>query len=490
MILPAERFKRTGKVVCGKLRDRWLPGKLLPSGYFISHRRQARDFRRKSRKVRKRGRKAKRRAGRSQGKKAKRYRAKAKRLRRKARKLGRKADRHRERDERQYATCNPNILLVITDDQAQGTMEAMPETLEFFREGGTEFVQGYVTQPLCCPSRASIFSGQYPHNHGVNTNNGALFNADRSWQRYLHDSGYLTGMIGKYLNLVDNEDAPHFDYHSGEFEKNAPDYELRMEASALEFLAASEQSDEQPWALVYSTRSPHGPYTVKPQLPQPIPPYDSSPSLNEADLTDKDPVVAKAAESWNPSRTEKIWTGQLEELRAADEALGSVFEELDRLGETKGTLAFFISDNGFLWGQHSIEQKNWPYLESVRVPFFARWPGQIPAGHETPRLVANIDIAPTILEAAGVGSRHLMDGRPLFGSPAREWLLLERLLGKNRAWTSLISAERQYIEWVSGFVENYDLVVDPWQLEASNEPDPSLATELDAARTCAGVSCP
>lgn len=489
--LPPERFKQTGAVACGRFDRWWLPGELLSSGWFVSHRQQATNFRQKAQKKRKKSRKLKSRAKRQEGSKAKRYRAKAKKLKRKADKLSRKADRYRDRDQKQYATCNPNILLVITDDQAPGTMDVMPRTLEFFGEGGTEFAQGYVTQPLCCPSRASIFSGQYPHNHGVITNDGNLFDPDRSWQRYLHDAGYLTGMIGKYLNLIDNEEAPHFDYHSGEWERNDPEFEIKMEASALEFLARSERSDKQPWALVYSTRSPHGPYTVKPRIPQAIPPFNPTPSLNEADLSDKDPIVATEAESWDPSRSETIRTGHLEELQGADEALGTVYDELDRLGETSGTLAIFISDNGFLWGQHRLEKKNWPYLESVRVPFFARWPGQIAAGEETPRLVANIDIAPTILEAAGVAPSHTMDGRPLFGSPPREWLLLERLLGNNKAWTSLISAERQYVEWTnSGFVEDYDLAADPWQLEASNAPDPKLAAELEAARSCAGAGCP
>lgn len=242
-------------------------------------------------------------------------------------------------------------------------------------------------------------------------------------------------------------------------------------------------------------RSPHLPHSVKPRDPRPIPPYDNPPpSLAESDLSDKYPVVVEEAASWDPAKTEEWRTGQFEELQAADEALGTVFAELERLGEEEQTLAFFISDNGFLWGQHSLGKKNWPYLESVRVPFYARWPGRVPEGQIDSRLVANIDIAPTIFEAVGVEPDYEVDGRTLIGSGAREWLLLERpgpATGVSpKRWFSLISSNRQYIEWIEGFVEDYDLLADPWQLEASNVLVAELATRLDEARACAGSSCP
>ena len=110
------------------------------------------------------------------------------------------------------ADAPPNILLIITDDQPLDTMQVMPNALQFFAAEGTEFPHGYDVEPLCCPSRASIFSGKYPHNHGITINDGTGFDATDTWQRYLHELGYFTGITGKYLNAVATSKAPYFDY--------------------------------------------------------------------------------------------------------------------------------------------------------------------------------------------------------------------------------------------------------------------------------------
>ena len=112
------------------------------------------------------------------------------------------------------ATTNrPNILIFLTDDQrAAGSMIEMPAVRRVFAQGGTRFPNGYVTTPMCCPSRSSIFSGQYAHNTGVITNDGSNFDSRYTWERYLHQNGYYTGLIGKFLNEVPTPDAPYFDF--------------------------------------------------------------------------------------------------------------------------------------------------------------------------------------------------------------------------------------------------------------------------------------
>jgi arylsulfatase A-like enzyme len=95
----------------------------------------------------------------------------------------------------------PNVLLVVTDDQRAGTMVAMPKTLQWLRAGGVEFTQAYVTTPSCCPSRASIFTGRYVHNHGVRQQRlGANLDHRSTVQRQLQAAGYFTAMAGKFLN--------------------------------------------------------------------------------------------------------------------------------------------------------------------------------------------------------------------------------------------------------------------------------------------------
>src|SRR5439155_9122367 len=93
-------------------------------------------------------------------------------------------------------SSRPNILIFLTDDQrAAGSMVEMPAVRRVFGQGGTQFPNGYVTTPMCCPSRSSIFSGQYAHNTGIVVDDGSGFNSKDTWERYLHDNGYYTGLI-------------------------------------------------------------------------------------------------------------------------------------------------------------------------------------------------------------------------------------------------------------------------------------------------------
>jgi hypothetical protein len=396
-------------------------------------------------------------------------------------------------------TSVPNILLVITDDQRIGTMDQMPRTSAFFGGGGTTYTHGYVTTPLCCPSRSSIFSGKYAHNHGVVVNDGSGFDPTQSWQRYLHDAGYYTGIVGKYLNGVPIDTAPYFDYREN-VENDDPEEPRLLASLTDQFLTGAEANDRRPWALVYATHSPHDPLTVQPVDPRPIPAYDPPPSYMESDLSDKYPPVAAMA-GRNPNRLASVRDGQLLELQATDESLGDVYADLTRLGEEHNTLAIFLSDNGYLWGEHALWAKLWPYTESIQVPFYARWPDHIAAGAVSDSLVANIDIAPTIMDAAGITPGYAVDGQPLFGTAPRSWLLAEwptAAPGGPPPWSSYVSADRQYVEWDdgSGFVEDYDLTGtlldpgDPFEMRASNQVDPAIASQLAAARTCAGAACP
>src|SRR5918997_6132814 len=107
----------------------------------------------------------------------------------------------------------PNILIIITDDQRRSTIRHMPKTRRWFARGGRHFLRAYATTPLCCPSRASIFTGRYAHNHGVENNALAQTLDQRTTiQRYLQRAGYHTALIGRYLNRWPlEEDPPYFD---------------------------------------------------------------------------------------------------------------------------------------------------------------------------------------------------------------------------------------------------------------------------------------
>jgi arylsulfatase A-like enzyme len=404
------------------------------------------------------------------------------------------------------APGSPNILLIITDDQRLGSVVAggesygtpgriggMPSTLLEFEAGGQRFRRAFVTTPLCCPSRASIYSGKYAHNHAVVTNHGEGFDADHSWQRYLHDTGYLTGIAGKYLNGAPASEAPHFDF-AREWGQDEPADDQLAANAGDEFLTLSEADDARPWALVIAPHSPHKPYAVEhiDLKNLGLPPFKPPASFEEEDLSDKHPSVRAAAGTYEPVDPPRVFMQQMNELGNVDEMIESVFSQLRALGEEENTLAFFISDNGFLLGDHMLMSKGWPYRRSVQVPFYARWPGHIPAGTESNSIVANIDIAPTIYEATGVTPGYQPDGRSLLSPSGRNRILLELPAGwlDVPPWTALWRPKRYYVEWSDGFVESYDLSADPDQMEASNVVDPKLETILDNLRSCAGASCP
>jgi arylsulfatase A-like enzyme len=416
----------------------------------------------------------------------------------------------------------PNVLIVVTDDQRwDGTMIAMPQTRTLFADGGTTFSNAYVTTPLCCPSRGSIWSGRYAHNHGV-IKNGSLaqeqaYDQSRTMQVQLQGSGYTTGIVGKYWNgwPVRNE-PPGFTriaagggrYEDANFNQDGvvsqiPGYTTAVEGDlASEMLGDFEADDERPWMMYVATVAPHAPFTAEAQYADAtFDPWTPDPAVEETDLSDKPPQVRREI-TVQQAAAERI--AQLRTLRSVDDLVAQLFARLDELGE-QDTLAIFTSDNGYMWGDHGLTQKRRPYTPSIQVPLLLRWPGHVAAGATDDRLVANIDIAPTVLEAAGLTPPAEPDGESLFSSGERRRLHLEFFEGGTLApdWASTLTRTSQYVEWYGDdggvtFREYYDMAADPWQLEnrladadPDNDPDlDRLAALLASDRVCEGTACP
>jgi arylsulfatase A-like enzyme len=392
-------------------------------------------------------------------------------------------------------TGRPNILIFLTDDQrAAGSMIEMPTVRRVFGQGGTRFPNGYVTTPMCCPSRSSIFSGQYAHNTGVVEDNGTPFIPAHSWEHYLHGHGYYTGLIGKYLNDVPTPGAPYFDYTN--VGRNAREPEQTTMARAVNgFFQAESAHPKQPWALEVATYSPHAPWTSMPTNPTAVPPFAppfKPASFQEADRTDKDSSVQRV--SYPDQTFEDQYHGQQLETQTADEEFAHLWKTIRDRQQAGNLLSFFLSDNGYAWGDHGLWGKGRPYIEDSRVPFYVRWPGHFTAGVGDSRIAANIDIAPTIYEATGIQPGYTVDGHSLLDNWQRQWLLLEFQATNNRAvapWYSYLApGKRQYIHWSDGFVEDYNLTSDPAEMNASNAPDAAIEAKLNAAATCSGNSCP
>lgn len=424
----------------------------------------------------------------------------------------------------------PNVLIIITDDQRNaGTFGVMPRTKRWFFRDGSRFVNGLATTPTCCPSRASMMTGQYAHNHGVHTSErGQAGNMDQlvTMQRYLRRDGYRTSIYGKYLNAWPRDvDPPWFDdwailsdstahaYFKGRWNVNGEvgrlkSYSTRIiERKALRFIDAGEAvDDDRPWLMYLSPMSPHLPATPHPRHRRAeLPDFEKTPAMLEEDRTDKHSEVQDQEPDW---RLIREWRRkQLRSLMSVDEMVHRVFRRLEETGEADDTLAIYLSDNGFMWGEHGLGQKIRPYEASSEVPFLVRWPGHVEAGAVEERLVANVDIAPTVLGAAEVEPDHAFDGTS-FLDGARDRVLLEQWKRPDRSvpnWAATRAGDYLYVEYyaedrlVPAYREYYDLAEDPWELhnlfgDADPLNDPmnaaDLSLQLHRDVTCAGRSGP
>jgi arylsulfatase A-like enzyme len=411
------------------------------------------------------------------------------------------------------ASARPNVLIIVTDDQRSDMLEVLPRTRGWFEDGGTRFTEAFATTPLCCPSRATIFTGRYAHNHGV-LNNAMAGRLDQSTtiQRYLHDAGYRTAIAGKFLNEWSlDRDPPHFDrwaiFNENTSYANVPfNVDGRVRAGtgysthfvarqSTEFLRWFERRDRRPWLLFVAPLAPHKPFTPSPRYRNAsVPPPQLNPAVHEQDLSDKPPFLRDRELGRRGAR--RVRRAQLRTLKSVDDLVGRLTTLLRRLGETDRTLAFFLSDNGFVAGEHGMVDKRLPYSESARIPLMMRWKDHMPSGVEDARLVSTADLAPTVLAAAGIQRRFHppLDGRSLTTS-AREELFLEYFFDPVRPvprWASIRSTSYQYVEYYGGsggvlFREYYDLTTDPWQLanllhdgSPGNDPPPD---QLDVLRT-------
>lgn len=424
----------------------------------------------------------------------------------------------------------PNVLIFVTDDQRErDQLAVMPQTLRIFGEEGTRFTHAFASTPQCCPSRASIFTGRYAHNTGVLRNqDGDKMNQMVTLQRYLQQrAGYKTALVGRYLNAWDTaENPPFFDrwalfragYYDNEFNvngelTNVPGYATEfIGEQSLEFLEEfDEEDDAQPWLMYVTVSAPHFPFFAAEEYSETeVPAFETNPALEEDNLGDKAGFVAKAG--YTADEGAAVYQKQMRTLLSADDVVGELFDKLAELGEDQDTLSFFLSDNGMMLGEHGLYAKRLPYTESIHVPFFMRWPGRVDAGATDERLVGNIDIAPTVLDVAGVSPEVSIeqDGRSLFGPRERTRFLTEQWgswSARRPTWASIRTHDYQYIQYYFKdgvelrFREYYDLDKDPWQTsnllgdgDEGNDPSPvlirSLEAQLERDRACSGLTCP
>src|SRR5829696_6990473 len=363
----------------------------------------------------------------------------------------------------------PKIVFVLTAGLDYASAQKMPQIRSELIEEGLSFEEAFVSHPVCCPSRATILTGLYDHNHDVLSNiypSGGFQkfveegHEENSIGVSLQEGGYQTAFFGKYLNQYPGDDPTHvppgWDEWYGKLnEQKLYDYEINENGEVVSYGSETEDfftdvlsnqatdfvrraaPEDQPFFAYVAPTAPHEPATPaerhKGAFADEEPPRP--PSFDEEDVSDK-PSPIRDAESISDEQVSNIddyYRQRLESMLAVDEMVASLVQELEEAGELENTYIFFTSDNGWFGGEHRVRTgKNRPYEESARVPLFVRGPG-VAAGSETQKLTLNTDFAPTFANLAGV--EFPADGRSLLpllraeksSSSWRSSVLLEKL---------------------------------------------------------------
>jgi N-acetylglucosamine-6-sulfatase len=440
------------------------------------------------------------------------------------------------------SASRPNVLVIMTDDQTVEDMRVLPKTRALLAAEGTSFTNSFVAYPLCCPSRSTFLTGQYAHNHGVLANGGSTGGYQRldhsnTLPVWLQEAGYYTAHLGKYLNnygvdspeppagwsrwfgLIDPSTYRLYDYTVSDdgvpvsHGHAAADYQTDVLAEEAERILRSRAGESQPFFVTVAPIAPHleriGGKQVAPRAApryegrfadEPLP---AKPSFSEPDVGDKPAHIRKlpALSSAKAARETAIYRARLASLLAVDDLVERLVKALADTGQLERTAIVFTSDNGFLLGEHRIlDQKYYPYEESIRVPLIIRG-GGFPAGATAAQPVSNVDLAPTIAALTGARARRVMDGVPLLPlalDPRQgkdRTLLIEALAPGKVTYRAVRAPGWFYAEYSNGGRELYDLEKDPFELRSRHAAPAleavrgDLARRLARLRTCAGQSC-
>ena len=430
----------------------------------------------------------------------------------------------------------PNFVVVVVDDLDQPTQDLLPRMPDLLARRGLSFTRAYATTPLCAPSRASILTGRYAHNHGVTDNEPPSqgFVAFRQREAatiasWLHSAGYRTSLVGKYMNayawgagegyipqgwddwfghLSALEDGRYWNYWVNDnadvrrYGNKAEDYSIDVETRrAVSFIQASSGRPE-PLLLYLAPAAPHVPANYPERYGADFREAECPrvPSFNELNVGDKPSWVRQIPfmDERQIASADELERWRLRSMRAVEDEIDAVVQALSQTGRLGNTYIFYISDNGLLMGQHrAVARKNNPYEEVARVPFYVRGPGVPAATVDQP--VLNIDIAPTLLELAGVPVPEAVDGRSLApflraAQPAswRKDVLIEAW-GQGPTY-ALRTTDWMYVHNETEEFELYDMRTDPWQTESQHRKvDPSMLAgfeqRMNALVACRGASC-
>jgi len=369
---------------------------------------------------------------------------------------------------------SPNVVLIVTDDQRADSLWVMPNVQRLLVRRGISLRGAVVSNPLCCPARASILTGRYSHTTGVYANRGDA----GGWSAFapsegdtiataLDAAGYRTALIGKYLNgygqisadvppgwdrwfAITDPEGAYYNYTVRDdeaglvsFASQASDYSTDVfAAEAVRFV--HETAADTPFFLMVTPYAPHAPATPAPRHAGDFASarVTFGPAVNEADVSDK-PSYVRVRDPLPLSRMRNRQRARWESLQAVDELVAAVVAAVRDTGRANTTLVLFTSDNGpHREGGHDPDffDGNGPlrgikrdlYEGGVRVPFIVRAPGRVPAGRTSDHVWGMWDLLPTLAALAGAAAPRDVDGlsmvRALDGRaapPRHEWIYWE-----------------------------------------------------------------
>jgi arylsulfatase A-like enzyme len=428
------------------------------------------------------------------------------------------------------AVDRPNIVFVLTDDLAWNLVQYMPHVQQLRAQGST-FTNYLVTDSLCCPSRASIFTGRYPHDTGIFRNGGpdggfAVFHArgeeNRTFATRLQTRGYRTAMMGKYLNgyapneRVDGRSRyvppgwnewdvagngyPEFDYnlnqngalvhYGSEPRAYLTDVLARRGASFVDRAAKAGK----PFFLEIATFAPHAPFTPAPRDAQDFPGLQAprTPNFNEPDVSDK-PLWLRGhplLTSTQIGQLDSAYRLRAQAVEAVDDLIAKLQDTLKRDGVAGNTYIFFSSDNGFHLGDHRLVAGKLTAFETdIRVPLVVTGPDVI-HGQTVAHVTENVDLYRTFAHLGGAPVPPAVEGQSLVpllrGRPAPRWrdsALVEHHgpdfgkaagpdaplpgSGNPSTYEALRLPHSIYVEYANGGREYYDLRSDPYELTST-----------------------
>lgn len=343
----------------------------------------------------------------------------------------------------------PNILLILPDQMrasamgCDGNAEVKTPNIDRLAAEGMRFRRTYANVPVCCPARAILMTGTYPHVNGMMANDLRLREEQVTLAERLRDAGYRTGFIGKW-HLDGGPREPGFvppgprrqgfefwaayECHHKHFQ---PDYfrdtpepivvnKFEPEAScdfAVEFLKT--QPKEKPFFLTVQMGPPHDPYGAPEEYMKLYDPASLKPDASWQEGSEGRPTP-KTGLRRGPLASRFVPVGGREEIAAyyaaitsIDDQVGRLLKTLSETGADENTIILFTSDHGDMLGNHGMRRKRKPHDESARVPGILRWPARVPKGRVVETLFSHVDMAPTLLALAGQAVPKEMQGADL-----------------------------------------------------------------------------